>query len=40
VRKGTAGHGKGEFDEECKAIFKSRADTLLRELGYVGSADW
>lgn len=40
VRRGTAGHGKGEFDEECKAIFKARTNNLLCELGYVSSGDW
>jgi estrone sulfotransferase len=40
VRRGTAGRGESEFDEECKAIFKARANNLLCELGYVSSADW
>ena len=40
VRRGTAGQWNSEFDGECKAIFKSRANNLLRELGYVNSEDW
>jgi hypothetical protein len=40
VRRGTAGQWKSQFDEECKAIFKSRANDLLREIGYVNTADW
>ena len=40
VRRGTAGQWHSKFDEESKAIFKSQANSLLLELGYVDSPDW
>lgn len=40
VRRGTAGQWHSKFDEGSKAVFKSQANSLLLELGYVDSPDW
>ena len=40
VRRGTTGQWSSAFDEESKAVFKSHANSLLLELGYVGSEGW
>jgi hypothetical protein len=40
VRRGTAGQWNRAFDDESKAVFKSHANRLLLELGYVDSEDW
>lgn len=40
VRRGTARRWKDQFNEKSKAIFKSCANHLLLELGYVDSEDW
>ena len=40
VRRGTAGQWSGAFDQESTAVFKSQANSLLFELGYVSSEDW